>query len=154
MISGHVQCSALWKIEIFWVYHQGIQSSREVKLQPVDLKKKMESRLNVCLHLKTALYASAKAKRVDKDGEVVLAHCDKNSKDSVELVGLCKLFIFYLRGSHVCGLSSYRDIAQDIGSTDCEDQEKQFLLQKVTSWSCYGFTLKCNSFIHLKRFSS
>ena len=114
----------------------------------------MESRLNVCLHLKTALYASAKAKRVDKDGEVVLAHCDKNSKDSVELVGLCKLFIFYLLGSHVCGLSSYRDIAQDIGSTDCEDQEKQFLLQKVISWSCYGFTLKCNSFIHLKRFSS
>ena len=47
--------------------------------------RKMEARLNVCLCLKTALHASMKAKGVDKDGEEVLSHCEKHSKDSVEL---------------------------------------------------------------------
>ena len=35
--------------------------------------------------MKEALHASTKAKRVDKEGEVELAHCKKRSKDSVEL---------------------------------------------------------------------
>ena len=44
-----------------------------------------------------------KAKRVDKDGEDVLAHCEKRRKGSVELAGVCKLVIFNHLGSHVCG---------------------------------------------------
>ena len=43
----------------------------------------MQSRLNVGLHLKTLLHASTRDKRVDKDGEEVLAECGKCSKDSV-----------------------------------------------------------------------
>ena len=43
-----------------------------------------------------ALPASMKAKRVDKDEEEVLAHCEKHSKDTVELAGLCKLLFFTL----------------------------------------------------------
>ena len=67
-------------------------------------------------------------KIIDNDGEEVLACCEKPSKDSVELAGLCEAVIFLHRGSYVCGLSCYRDIALDIGSTDCEDQEKLFLV--------------------------
>ena len=64
--------------------------------------RKMESRLYVCLPLKTVLHASMKAKRVDKDGVEVLAYCEKCSKDSVELTGPCKLLYFNPLGSHVC----------------------------------------------------
>ena len=47
----------------------------------------MKLSVNVCLCLKMTLLASTKAKRVDNDGEEVLAHCEKRSKDSVELTG-------------------------------------------------------------------
>ena len=33
-------------------------------------------------------------KRVDKDGDAVLAYCEKHSKDSVELAIMCKLLFF------------------------------------------------------------
>ena len=36
--------------------------------------------------------SSTKANSVDKNGEEVLAHCEKHSRDSVVLEGLCKLF--------------------------------------------------------------
>ena len=41
-----------------------------------------------------ALPASTAAKIFNKDGEDVLAHCEKHSKDMVELAGLCKLLFF------------------------------------------------------------
>ena len=56
----------------------------------------MESMLIVCLSLKMAYHASKKGKRVGKDGEGVLACCEKCSQDSVELAGLCKLLFFTL----------------------------------------------------------
>ena len=49
----------------------------------------MMSSLNVYLCLKTAIPASTKANLFDYDGNVVLAHCEKHSKDSVKLAGLC-----------------------------------------------------------------
>ena len=52
---------------------------------------RIKSRIKVCLHLKRALHTSTKVKRVDKDGEEVVAHCEKGSNDSVELAGMCKL---------------------------------------------------------------
>ena len=54
--------------------------------------RKMESRLNVCLRLKTVLQASTKAEGVDN--REVLAYCEKHSKDSVELEDLCKMLFF------------------------------------------------------------
>ena len=33
-------------------------------------------------------------KRIDKDGEEILAHCEKYNNDSVDLAGLCKLLFF------------------------------------------------------------
>ena len=44
----------------------------------------------------TALPASTKAKRVDKDVDEVLARCEEHSKDSVERAGLCELLYFAL----------------------------------------------------------
>ena len=38
--------------------------------------------------------ASMKSQIVDKDGEEILAHCSKHSKDSVEMNGQCKLLFF------------------------------------------------------------
>ena len=38
-----------------------------------------------------------KAKRIDKDGAEVPAHCERHSKDSVELAGLCKLLFFTIQ---------------------------------------------------------
>ena len=64
--------------------------------------RKMKSSLNVCLCLKSVVRASMEANRVDKDGDVGLAHCVKHSKDSVELAVVCKLLL-----SHVCCLSCY-----------------------------------------------
>ena len=58
------------------------------------LLRKMMSGLNVCLHLKTTLHASTKVKGFDKNGEEVLAYCDKHSEDSVELAHLCRLLFF------------------------------------------------------------
>ena len=55
---------------------------------------KMKLSLNVCLCLKMALHASIKVNRVVIVVEEVLAHCEKRSTDSVELVGLCKLLFF------------------------------------------------------------
>ena len=55
--------------------------------------------------MKKALHASMKAKRVDKDEEKVLAHCEKSTKDSIEMAGLCKAVIFHHLDSHVCCLS-------------------------------------------------
>ena len=55
----------------------------------------MKSSLNICLCLKTVLHASTKAKIVDKDGEAVLAHREKHSKDPVERAGLYRLFFFF-----------------------------------------------------------
>ena len=52
---------------------------------------KNEVCLKVCLYLKTVLLTSIKAKRIDKDEEEVLAHCEKRSKDLGGLAGLCKL---------------------------------------------------------------
>ena len=41
------------------------------------------------------LHSSTKEKkRVDKDGEEVLTHCEKHRKDSLELTSLCKLLFF------------------------------------------------------------
>ena len=54
----------------------------------------MKSSINVCLCLKMAPPASASTKVKRVDGEEVPAHCEKHSKDSVELAGLCKLYFF------------------------------------------------------------
>ena len=59
--------------------------------------------------------ASTRAKRVDKEGEEVLAHCEKHSK---ELAGLCKLLLYF-------SLPAI-EVSLDISCTDCENQEKQF----------------------------
>ena len=56
--------------------------------------RKIKSSISVYLCLKTAFHASTKAKIVDKDGENVLSHWEKHSKDALELVGLCKLLYF------------------------------------------------------------
>ena len=56
--------------------------------------------------LEDAIPASTTAKRVAKDGDEVLAHCEKHSNDPVELAGLCKLFFFHYLSSHVCCLST------------------------------------------------
>ena len=72
-----------------------------------------------------------KAKRVYKMEKQCL-HTEKHSKDSVELTGLCKLLFFTLLVDMfaVCLASA---IALDIGSTDSEDQEKQFLVTYAIS---------------------
>ena len=67
-----------------------------------------------------------KAKRVDKEGEEILAHCEKHSNDSVELACLCKLLFLTIWVAMFAVLSCYWDIALDIGCTDCEDLEMQF----------------------------
>ena len=69
------------------IYYPAIQGSCDVKHR----SRKLKSSLNICLCLKTAASSSTKVKSVDKDGEVVLAHCEKHSKDSVGLASLCKL---------------------------------------------------------------
>ena len=56
--------------------------------------RKIKSSVSVCLCLKTAFHDSTKAKIVDKVGEDVLTHCERHSKDALELVGLCKLLYF------------------------------------------------------------
>ena len=70
----------------------GIQGSRDIKLQPLIEKNEVETK---CLFmLEDGASCSTKVKGVDKDGEEVLAHCEKHSEDSVELTGLCKLLFF------------------------------------------------------------
>ena len=68
--------------------------------------------------LSLALHASTKERRVDKDGEEVLAYCMKHSKDSVELAGLCRLLFFTIWVAMFAVCLSV-EISSDIGCTDC-----------------------------------
>ena len=71
-ISGMPNALLYWKLKFlrYGIWVPKVASTSNFKCQ---LKKK-EYRLNVCLLLKMTLQTSTKAKRVDKDGEVALAH--------------------------------------------------------------------------------